>query len=152
MRRTDAPRADAARGSVEGAARGRRRAQAAVEFALVMPLFLLIVAGTIEFGRIFFSYAQLLQAAQDGARYGAILQKADSDVTARVKQLAPGGNSDTVSIATTVSPTSNASVASALRTRGNVLRVSAQHQHRPLVPVIRLPTISLTATASMVVE
>src|SRR5690242_16812946 len=41
--------------------------QATVEFALILPVFLMIAAGTIQFGQVFFNYAKLLQATQEGA-------------------------------------------------------------------------------------
>src|SRR6476469_4648241 len=74
----------------------RQPAQAAVEFALVLPLFLLITAGTIEFGRGFLAYAQLMQSAQSGTRFGAVLGHArdTSDIVRHVQQTAPGGTND----------------------------------------------------------
>src|SRR5262249_36062995 len=107
----------------------RHAGQAVAEVAFVLPLFLLIMSGTIEFARASIAYAQLLQAAQEGARYGAVLPNTrdDSAITARVQQLAPGGAADTVTISATTSPTSSTAVVTASRTRGNVLTVSIQH-------------------------
>lgn len=42
---------------------------AAVEFALVIILLLIIVAGVIEFGRAFWYYNALTKATRDGARF-----------------------------------------------------------------------------------
>ncbi|MBZ0096452.1 MAG: pilus assembly protein [Sulfuricella sp.] len=42
---------------------------AAVEFALVVIVLLLIVAGIVEFGRAFWYYDALTKATRDGARY-----------------------------------------------------------------------------------
>lgn len=42
---------------------------AAVEFALVVILLLIIVAGVIEFGRAFWYYNALTKATRDGARF-----------------------------------------------------------------------------------
>lgn len=50
--------------------RGRQeRGAAAVEFALVLPILLLVVAGTVEFGRAFWFYDTLSKATRDAARY-----------------------------------------------------------------------------------
>ncbi|HEX6907794.1 MAG TPA: TadE/TadG family type IV pilus assembly protein [Terriglobales bacterium] len=56
---------------------GRRRRQAGaehgttiVEAALALPLFFLLVLGTIWFGLAFSSYQALVTAAREGARYG----------------------------------------------------------------------------------
>lgn len=47
----------------------RQRGAVAVEFALVIVPLLLIVGGTIEFGRVFWYYDALSKATRDGARY-----------------------------------------------------------------------------------
>jgi Flp pilus assembly protein TadG len=130
----------------------RRRAQAAVEFALILPVFLLIVAGTMEFGRAFFAYGQLLLASGEGARYGAVLHKTSADVTTRVQQVAPGGASDVVTVVYTVSPTDSRSVAPSDATRGNVVRVTVQHAHQVLIPLFPLSSIPLTSSTSLVIE
>lgn len=43
-----------------------------IEFAIVLPLVLLLVGGVIDFGRIFFDLNHLTNAARDGARFGAV--------------------------------------------------------------------------------
>ena len=42
-----------------------------VEFAMVLPLLLLMVLGAIEFGRAYYTYHILTKALRDGARYAA---------------------------------------------------------------------------------
>jgi len=49
----------------------RFRGQGMVEFALAFPIFLLIIMGIIEFGRLFVIYTSVYAAAREGARYGA---------------------------------------------------------------------------------
>lgn len=49
-----------------------KRGQAAVEFALLLPVLLLILFGTIEFGRLFAASLVLGNAARDGARLAAV--------------------------------------------------------------------------------
>jgi Flp pilus assembly protein TadG len=133
---------------------GHWRGQTALEFALILPAFLLIVAGTIQFGQVFMAYAQLLQAAQEGARYGAVLPNTRNDaaIIARVQQVSPGGASDTVTVSSTTSPTNNTAVTAANRTRGNVLTVSARHTKFIAIPFFAAASLPLTATASMVIE
>lgn len=46
-------------------------AQALVEFALVVPILLLIIYGLIEVGRLLFIYNSVYSAAREAARYGA---------------------------------------------------------------------------------
>jgi len=52
----------------------RRRAlgQGLVEFALVIPIFLLMVFGIIDFGRVVYMNSVLSQAAREGARVGSV--------------------------------------------------------------------------------
>lgn len=47
----------------------KQRGTAAVEFALLLILLLIIVAGIIEFGRTFWYYDALTKATRDGARF-----------------------------------------------------------------------------------
>lgn len=48
------------------------RGAAAVEFAIVLPLLLLIVFGVIDFGRMLYSQVTLTQAAREGSRLLAL--------------------------------------------------------------------------------
>ena len=50
----------------------RARGQAIVEFALASTVFLLIIFGTIDFGRVIFTYSMLHNAVREGARYGKV--------------------------------------------------------------------------------
>lgn len=128
------------------------RGQATVEFALILPVFLMLTAGAIQFGQVFFAYAQLLQAAQEGARYGAVLHHMDNEITTRVRQLSPGGASDGVVVATTVSPTNNGTVSGINRTTGNVITVTVTHTQGLFIPFFARNSIPLTGRTSMVVE
>lgn len=52
--------------------RRRGRGQALVEFALVIPIFLLLIFGLVDLGRAVFANNSLAEAARDGARYGSV--------------------------------------------------------------------------------
>ena len=52
--------------------RGDGRGVAAIEFALVLPFFLMIVLGIIDYGYLFFVDLTLTNAAREGAREGSI--------------------------------------------------------------------------------
>ncbi len=64
--------------------RGSRRGQALVEFALVIPIFFLLVFGLIDLGRAVFVYNSLAEGAREGARYGAVQARAFDDDTRQV--------------------------------------------------------------------
>ena len=49
------------------------RAAAMVEFAIVAPLLFALIFGIIDFGRVFFLYNNLTNAAREGARIAAVL-------------------------------------------------------------------------------
>ena len=51
--------------------RGVSRGQSMVELALVLPLLVLLMLIAIDFGRIYFSYIEINNAAREGAKYGA---------------------------------------------------------------------------------
>jgi Flp pilus assembly protein TadG len=53
--------------------------QSAVEFALVLPLLLLVILGAIEMGRLVFIYTTVLNASREAARYGAATGKVGVD-------------------------------------------------------------------------
>jgi Flp pilus assembly protein TadG len=58
----------------------RRRGASAVEFAIVAPVFFLVVLGIIEFGRMVMVQQVITNAAREGARIAVL----DSATTARV--------------------------------------------------------------------
>ena len=51
--------------------RGRRRGQSLVEFALVLPVLLLLLGGAVQYGVIFAGKSTLIQVARDTARWAA---------------------------------------------------------------------------------
>lgn len=56
----------------------RQRGAAAVEFALVLPILLLILLGIIDFGLYFYNDLQLTHAARDAARYLSVDNPSDA--------------------------------------------------------------------------
>jgi len=58
--------------------------QAMVEFAMVLPILLLIMFAVVEFGMAFWTYQQVSAAASEGARR-AIVSRSYSDCNARVQ-------------------------------------------------------------------
>lgn len=70
-----------------------------VEFAIVLPLMLLVVMGIVDFGFMFQRYVVLTNAAMEGARVAVLPGYGDADVQDRVSAYAAGGG-----IAGTVTP------------------------------------------------
>jgi Flp pilus assembly protein TadG len=65
---------------------GRRRGQALVEFALIVPVFLLLLLVAIDFGRLFFTYIQLNNTAREAAAYAAANPATDNATLTTIAQ------------------------------------------------------------------
>jgi len=74
------------------ATRARSRGQALVEFAIVLPLFFLLVAGTVDLGLAIYSDLTVANAAREGARLGVVDPGNTAAIEARVRDMA--GNLD----------------------------------------------------------
>jgi Flp pilus assembly protein TadG len=93
--------------------KARDRGSVAVEFALVLPVLLLIVFGIVDFGRALNAQIVLTGAAREGVRLAA-LGYSSAAVQARVDAAAPDLSGVTVTIAASCAPgagpTANAQV------------------------------------------
>jgi Flp pilus assembly protein TadG len=72
--------------------RFRRRTIAAVEFALVLWLLLLVVLGVIEFGWAILKSQQITNAARQGARIGARVGATNADVEQAIQTMMDAAN------------------------------------------------------------
>jgi Flp pilus assembly protein TadG len=77
---------------------------AAVEFAIVAPLFFMLVFGCIEFGRALIVQQILTNASRVGARQAITLNATESDVIATATGYAAGTAVPGVSVTVTPSP------------------------------------------------
>jgi Flp pilus assembly protein TadG len=64
--------------------RSNRRGAAAVEFALVAPVFFVFVFGIIEFGRALMVQQVMVNAARAGARMAILCGSTDANVTTTI--------------------------------------------------------------------
>jgi hypothetical protein len=139
------------------------RAQSLVEFALVLPIFLLLLFGLIDIGRYVYSANALNQAAREGARFGSVAAwsagcNGSRDACIRQETLGrmaavPGAK---------VTPTCRRSTAgqwsgdfSAASCRSNdLLRVKVEAEFQILTPVIGqlLGKTALSGTAEVTVN
>ena len=91
--------------------RARDRGAAAVEFAIMLPLLLLLLFGIIDFGRALNAQVTITQAAREGARLDALNQP---NVIGRTQGAATGLSGVAVSIVSACppgsGPTANADV------------------------------------------
>ena len=67
-----------------GLRRGHERGAAALEFALVLPILLVILLGILDFGLYFYSDLRLTQGGRDAVRYLSVGRKSQAIVGADV--------------------------------------------------------------------
>jgi len=78
------------RTGVKSRMRTRERGQDLVEFALILPLLLLLLLGIMEFAVVIFNYNTLANAAREGARAGVVPGANEGAVVAAALQLTTG--------------------------------------------------------------
>ena len=57
----------------------KQKGQGLVEFALVLPLLLLLISGIVEFGRMFAIYNGVSNASREAVRWGSVVGDSDPD-------------------------------------------------------------------------
>lgn len=107
--------------------------QAVVEFAIVLPVLILLLLGIMEFGRALSALIVLQNAAREGVRYGITVSSdpnSDTLIEDRVRQEAGSldGAADPVRLQVTITPDL------ANRVPGGDLRVSLQYDFEFVVP------------------
>lgn len=143
------------------------RGQAMVEFALVAPIFLLILFGILEFGRYVYIAQILNNAAREGARY-AIVHGSTSLCPSGPM---PGGNpnpcdpdGDRIVAVVRANATGVAAIAPPAMTwtddygnetdngRGHTFSISVQASFSTLIPIVPLPPITVEGASSLVIN
>ena len=61
------------------------RGQALTEFAAIAVMFFMLVFGILEMGRAFYYYSTVVNAAQDGARYGTVNPTDTNGIRSKVR-------------------------------------------------------------------
>lgn len=143
--------------------RKRKRGQGLVEFALILPLLLLIMVGIFEFGRIIFLYANLFNAAREGARYGlthpqdyqGILGVAQERVT--MLQLDNGDlavSMDTGPASTDTCTMSSTNDCASYAVVGNRVKVTISRMISPITPFFEpfINDLNLTTDAARTIQ
>ena len=142
--------------------RRRTRGQALVEFALVAPVFFLILFAIIEAGRFMFYYETLNNATREGARYAIVngyrsldcpsgppapnsrsCDTTGENVKARVRAAAFGA----LGAGVVVDPewwNDNG--------RGSTVIVKATFTYSSLIPIVPLPPITVEAESRLVIN
>jgi len=117
-----------------------------VEFAIILPILVLIIFGIIEFGLLMNSYIVIQAASREGARIG-IVGGTDEDILDSVYTAA--SNLDINRINVNINPNEGS------RKPGDTLTVQVEYDYDILMPVISNllgDSIRLRAKTSMRVE
>lgn len=126
-----------------------------IEFALVLPLLLVVIAGIVDFGFLFQRYVVVNNAAREGARVAILPNYTAANASARVTAYVREGVGDqTLPVNTTVNTVLNCVGTDSCR------EVTVQVQHRYLIlgPIMGLigsgsfDSVTLTARSTMRVE
>jgi Flp pilus assembly protein TadG len=86
------------------------RGQAVVEFAVILPVLLMILFAILQFGIVFNNYIQVTAAAREGARKASVSRSlgtaaAESAATTAAKSAAPGLKQSSITVSYPNSPT-----------------------------------------------
>lgn len=124
----------------------KKKGQALVEFAILLPILILIIAGIMEFGIILNSYLTIQNASREGARYG-IMGANDSEIIQIVHDVTPNLDINRLSIEITPGDTS--------RKPGDTITVKVIYDYDLIIPIISNIVgneVELRAQTSMRIE
>jgi Flp pilus assembly protein TadG len=142
--------------------RVRSRGQSLVEFALILPIFLLFVATAIDAGRLYFGYVEITNAAKEGSLYGSTKPQCTVTTAAcpnpgniqwRVVQ-EMGGATDLTIASVCTSPAGVTRSAMTGCREGDTIRVNVSRPFGVVTPVMRTilgPTLTVSTSSSAMV-
>ncbi|OAA93725.1 TadE/TadG family type IV pilus assembly protein [Clostridium coskatii] len=103
------------------------KGQALVEFAIILPILLLIVMGIVQFGMVVNSYITIENASREGARAG-IIGSTDQEIQYLIVTTSP--NLDPKNLTVTITPSESS------RRSGDSLIVKVTYKYNLTVPII----------------
>lgn len=113
--------------------RGQRGA-VAVEFALILPVLLLLVLGIIEFGFGYHAWDATQNAAREGARVGAV-NPSIGEIEDRVRGASDFLDQDQLTVTVQCAPEGGGSYGSCGWTEGDSVRVTVEYGYDYLTPL-----------------
>jgi Flp pilus assembly protein TadG len=125
----------------------RRRGGAAIEFALILPVLLVLIFGVVEYAWLFFEQTNLVSAVREGARYGVTLDQTGSPSPTS------GAQSRTSTVLTGTYNMSGATITATQSgaSPSEVLNVTASFPYTPLIGLVPTPS-TLNASMTMLLE
>jgi len=111
----------------------RERGQALIEFAMVIPILLILAFAIIDFGWAMRDYVTLTNAAREGARLGVVACKTAANETA-IKQRAVDYSSDLLELAD-VTVNDGTALCSTVPVAGTALKVRVDYDYTFITPL-----------------
>ena len=108
------------------------KGQAAVEFALVLPILLILIFGIIDFGRILYTKNALTSLSQEAARHASIYYGSENDATLQNYVIDNAGTLNESSF------TGNAVTFTPSRTSGSDVVVTLTYELFYITPIVNL--------------
>ncbi len=128
--------------------RNSEKGQSFTEVAISMVFILILLAGIVDLGRMFFIFVALRDAAQEGAAYGSFCPADITGIQARVRSASsnPVNLYDTTNISIIISPDcSNAANAALCKTGAGLTVTVLSPTFQMTMPFIGGATIPLSA-------
>ncbi len=138
----------------------RKRGQAMVEFALVLPIFMLVLSGILDFGFALYTRMTVINAAREGAR-AAVMVPANTDITtvaqaASISSAAGAGLTLSAPAVTcyqtSASPSSTTVIPCNTAVSGDTVSVAVSYTYHSFFPLSFGATFNLGSTVQMVIE
>jgi Flp pilus assembly protein TadG len=107
-----------------------QRGQALIETALILPVFLLILVGILDFGRLTYSYAHLHMAAQETVRLGGLGEK-DTEITTFAHNYVHLGDTTKLQVNIVTLPDTDT-----VRQSGDYVKVELRYPYQFITPLI----------------
>lgn len=136
-----------------------RRGGTAVEYAFALPIFLAIVLGVVELGRVLFTMHTMHHATADGARYAVVhgsesaspATPSDIEAVVRADALVDQGRLRITVQEVAADGTATTAAAGRIFSPGETVRIVADYEFRFVIPVFDLDAMDLRQFADMVI-
>ena len=122
------------------------KGQSLIEFAILLPLLLLLLMGILEFGLMLNAYLSINNSAREGARLG-IVDGSNLEISELITNLSP--NLNTENLAVNIIPLEGS------RKSGDTLTVEVIYNYQVIIPIISNilnDVVVLKAKTSMRIE
>lgn len=120
------------------------RGQSLIEMAIILPVILLILAGVFDFGRVFYTYTVVVNAAREAAFAGAAEQLNDTSLRALITAELQRGGVSGGSATSTITYESKGSPAA------QTITVDLSYEVPLTILVLSFPSVTVRAQAETV--